>query len=693
MLFNTSLLAQNDSSDFMEEEKLHALEVDNHRNTKAIEVASKYGDPCEVNWDFTFEQVNVLDYAMVRIQSSLTGASFTIRNEFGKEVLKGVVSALPTTYKLSANSDFDLVARNNCDEEVIAASVSTKKTGENDPLVLNQISYNAVMEWLDSDLNISSFLAQNRTLDGFSKASLLQGLYYNGQPFRESVTEFKQIPTDKDLLGQKNLKTDDCQCVLVTLAMNYSLSPMQRLRSDGRISGISSSELNQRFAGDDIRADQYWLYEGPARYEEMFLETLRCDNNPRDFFWNRDGVEDNSAAVSPLDLTASIDYTWICTANNGVVSNCGCDRTVNFEWDYQSVVRANAEIINGGWFCGSGRRAYAAAIDNMEVVYSERLNPSASQVLAMQFNGQTSTCSQTYVGPTAGDFLEFAYNIYLLSQGPPSSSGGGASQAAIESAWQNNLVNEVITQIDEALDEPWLDRTACATDLGGQRRSLLQSGNNRNFTAIMSPNNPINVTLGAMGSLEGGGRRKWRSNASIYSSFRLAGIMQGGGSPDPDNDCCSPYVASWLLSTVAEAVPGSVNESNYQNATRGFFNLNGLFTNVWSETGDRVNYNGFNCPSPVNVTIVKPLTGGFDDMFEAKGGSTGVNLEIVHKEISQHTINFRMFTSAGQLVTSSVAKEPGRSTLNTSGLPAGVYFLSAILPDGRPVTKKLFLWN
>lgn len=330
----------------------------------------------------------------------------------------------------------------------------------------------------------------------------------------------------------------------------------------------------------------------------------------------------------------------------------------------------------------------------MEVAYTEVGNAGSFESLSMLINGQSSTCSQTYNGPTAGEFLEFANTIYQFTQGAPQTGANEQTQAQIDNIWLNDLIDTAIDQIDDALDEPWLDKTPCSVELSGQRRSLQQTGGNTNYSVVIKPNTPIRVVLGASGRLEGGGLRKWETNASIYSSFRLAGIMQGGGSPDPNNDCCSPYTASWILSTIADDVPGGASESVYQNATQGFFNLRGLSTNVWSETGSKFNYNGFNCPSPVNVEIVKPLTGDFDDNFELKGGSAGIDLEVLLDQDLSQTVKFSLFNTAGQLIAGvSSSRQTSSVRVQTAGLPSGVYFLTSRTDDGQVFTKKIFLWN
>lgn len=351
VVFSTSLLAQNSSSDLTKEELLHALEVDNHRKTKSAEVAAKYGDPCEMDWDFTFEQVKVQGYSLIRVVSSMVGQSFVIAEESGKEISKGNVLAEPSVYRIPLNANFHLIVTDKCGDKVIAASFSSKTKGANDPLDLNLNSYTAISIWQKSSSTIHDFLNDYQGIDFFSKASLLQELYYKGQPYSDKVLSFDRIPRNEDLLNDKSFVVDDCQCSSVRLSMNYSLDPYQRVRSDGRISGDYGSRTDRRFRGGDIRTDQYWAFEGPSRYQEMFAKTLRCVNAPYDFFWNRDGiVDDSEEEVFPLDFTSTIEYSWICIGNNGAPSDCGCDRTVFFEWDYESVVKANAEIINGGHF-------------------------------------------------------------------------------------------------------------------------------------------------------------------------------------------------------------------------------------------------------------------------------------------------------------------------------------------------------
>jgi len=443
--------------------------MDQEKLDKAELVVSSMDDPCAINWDFSTEIIKYSTFSKVRLQSSLVGAPFSIRRQDGSELTKGKIVKDYQVLTVKEEGDFFVYSYDKCGDKVVAATFTTLP----------------------------------RKKDDFTKTSLLQQLLYNGQPLKDRSANIGVLPGEADFVNNKSLM-DDCQCTLVRLSMNYTVEP-----SNGTINrniwGIYGSNTNQRFDNDDIQANQYWAYEGPSRYQSMFMQTTGCSKAPYEFFWNRNTVtqgtpEGENEPLLPGDLTASLEFNWVCRNSFGRPADCDCDRNMFFDWDYQSVVNTKAETLSGGgWFCGSNRNARASAIDVMNVSYAELNDASAYQQLAFLTNGQVSTCSQTYNGPEIEDFLEFAFTIYQFTQGPPSSGTGGQTQEQIETEWENNLISTAINQIGDALDEPWLRRTPCQVELGGQRRTLLQAGESRNFSVTLRQNNPIRITLAAAG--------------------------------------------------------------------------------------------------------------------------------------------------------------------------------------------------
>jgi hypothetical protein len=169
--------------------------------------------------------------------------------------------------------------------------------------------------------------------------------------------------------------------------------------------------------------------------------------------------------------------------------------------------------------------------------------------------------------------------------------------------------------------------------------------------------------------------------------------MEGGGSSDlPANDCCSPYIGSWLLSTIADDVPGSSTTSDFRSATRGFLNIRGLTANVDRNTGHKYSYSGFSCSAPIQISIVGPsiIDGGFDDFFEVKQTFGRYSLEL-NKNFNQVRLPVGIFNAAGQRLNFLEVSSEASADFLTISYPAGIYFLSAILPNGRTVAKKIIV--
>lgn len=689
-----------DISEYEEEERL-AYEAIDHWKQRANTVVESFNAPCDQPWDFAFKAVNFHNFSRVRINSSFSGKVLIFRNNEGRRIGVQTLSGPVHEFDLDKREDINVFTLNNCGEETMVGHFSTLRVDMDQPLTLNKKDYTAILDWQKSGIDFNSFLVDYPKIDHLSKLYLLQSTVLRGADLSSDYLSGKNLPPSPKVPGTSFDKMDDCQCRNVTLSVNSTMSPIQGTYSNGIIFGTwGNNEGNgDTFEDGTVRVNTYWAYEGPSKYQELIASTVRnrCVSSDLEYYWNANGVSERDPNISAVGEYAQIDFNWLCFNQNGVASECDCDRQLNFEYEYESYVGAQASIVNGGVFCGSGRSAYAAALDNVEVVYSEINDPASAQSLIMMINAQSSDCNQRYEGPTPRDFLEFSYNLFLLTQGAPERDDfTPAQQAAATRVWRDNLVGDVIDQIDNALAEPWLIRTPCRTDIVPRRRNLTQVRNGiTNFSVTLKQNKAARIVLGTTSELQAAGLRRWRANATVRSSFRLAGMMEGGGSLSPDTDCCSPRIGTWMFSTIADDLPGASTERTFERATEAFFSRNAFTVDINRETGWHATYAGFPCPAPINILVVQPLTEGtFEDYFRVAGVGDNIRIEVESIKLQADLLGsrLRLFNLAGQSVTNEqTLTEVGSLRIPSAHLPTGIYLLSAFLPNGRAVTKKIII--
>jgi hypothetical protein len=625
-----------------------------------------FRDQCDVGINVAVSTIFFEDYVEIQIESDKSGTYYLV-DESNKDKTKLQLVQQKSTYlTLPLGRTFAVVGNDNCNKDFVATQFSTSQQNSNDPITVVKRQYDAIVDWQKENgaITFDESIQQNNTLTDFDKTFLVQQISLQGQPFMNNPNRH---PVGKNDIQNKDLKLLNCSCRTVRLANAYLLTPIVTIRDDGRISGVYGSRSETRQRGR-LRLFRAWAFEGPSRYTELFGNSSGCAKIDEQWGWNLDQDADivqinmdngESIGIDPF-LEASIEYNLVCQDRDGNKDDdCECEREVSFEFDYESVVRAQAEVVRGGLFCGAVREAVAGAVDYMTVTTEEIDDSTTVQLVAGLINGQAAQCNQVYNGPSFADFAAFAFSAVNLSQD----------------------FSDVASQVDfvEGLrvifGENWLDTDGCRNDLVGRTRRLPTGNRVANMTLFQ--NRPIKITLAAGGSMVVGGQRKWIANARIHSSFRLSGIVIGRKDVETNSNnsnCCSPYFGSWLMSTIASDVGGSREEA-FGARIRSHFATNAIEQRVWTETGNFIDFDLLDCNDvEVEVIITGPGVQDDEEIIVTKNAN-GVVVTTSQLDVSNRNLSYTLFDAAGRRISEQSASGTATTLPQTTFLPRGIYFI------------------
>jgi hypothetical protein len=695
-----NLQAQTDLTTQLAEQALIEQEIQNTSDALQAKVDARI-DPCETNIQIETAVVLYASFAEIGVKSNADVSLVLMDASFIKLTSLSVRADVDhVSVRVPLGEQIRIMATNLCGDWEELTQLSTLPIDPKATISLTKPQYDLFLNWQrQTQVPIDQFVLDATEIGDFEKAFLMQSVVNGGQIYADASAD-KSAERKEFESGSPGSRQIPCRCATVERYNNYIVTPIERIRSDGRISGLYGSDTNESREDDKIRLDRYWAYEGPSRYTELFGSTPRkCFKTDKDYTWNgqrndevKDLDEQEESGMTP-SFRSSIDYNMICFGDNGNMENdCECERTVRFEWDYESVVSADGSKISGGWFCGNPREARSYAADQVLVGFLRLRNASSYEVLASQMNVQSTDCLGGYQGPSFSDFVEFAINAFQVA------SGLSDSVSTIDSLIP--IIEDITENIDSAFEESWFTSSGCQGAVSGNLRRLPE--NAKNYTTVLRPNDPVQLSLLSGGRMSVGGLRKWRANASIYSSFRLAGIMIGHIDEEEDNNCCTPYIGSWAMSTIAEGAlgAGASTEGDYGRAARAFFSRNAINQRVWTQTGDFVNYRGIDCPYPVVATVIRPsgegATGDGDVGALRRVGFSQYSFEVKEDFILNNQMNhpsLRIIDVAGRQYQQLTLSLNGRNIIATESLSPGVYFAVVEGLSGRPVTYKLIVAN
>ena len=696
-LYIIALEAQNfdpfNQGDLSDEE--YATASQNYLQEIYTSAEERLYDPCEITVRTHPEILRFSSFSLFKVQNNQPDLLVSVVDESGAVLYYGRLK-MEHPIKVPNDRKYSVLAANPCSATTELFTFDTRARYVTDPYRASELEYRAIRDFQKGALSLPHSLEANTQLSAFTKNRLLQTYMFRSTalPDRLADRATRELLDKPDFPRVVDKSGQDCNCVATERSINYTMRPIQRIRSDGRISGMWSGNHDQRFNSARVLASHFSYTEGPARLQDMHVRTVRCINDADTYSWNGDNqvIELNAGTgdmrdVRPADFTAENEWNLVCTrGEDGFrLNDWDCERDVHFAWDYQSIVQTQGDIITGGW-CGSRRRALSVAFDVAVASVSEPdpTDPNGRRSyrpLNVLLNGRTSECNQTYIGPTVEEFGLFIFD---------------AVEFANEDEPDREDLAELLRFIDERLLTDWLLRTGCSQDLRGQTRSMSEGRLLQTYSTKLRPNQFTRLTLSASSFMQAAGRRRWDARSRIGTSFYLTSILEGGMTREQSTtSCCTPEAFTWMLANVASReanMPQAANERSYQRAVASHLNIHGsIDPNVWTETKHDDGYPNQRCPNNITVRYVSPLNedGPEDSRFRSKADAGGLAIYATDPTADYYGETATLYDVNGRLLAQKTFDSYNSVFIRGDNLPCGVYFLRVQLTDEITETHKI----
>jgi hypothetical protein len=235
------------------------------------------------------------------------------------------------------------------------------------------------------------------------------------------------------------------------------------------------------------------------------------------------------------------------------------------------------------------------------------------------------------------------------------------------------------------LNGPWKEYTGnCGGDFGGLNDNMYAAG-----TITLKPNDPYHIVLSSYSRMRVAGLRKWKANARVHSSYRLAGILrkQTNSGSDFGEHCCSPASAMYSMSTISEDVVSTsgVTFESYLDATEVFFGLWDINNTLQHAVGTFEGSQPEDCSTDIDFSGTKRLLS--DEVSRESSVALSVNgkpvvfLQGVCLECPIAISNLQ-----GQII--NYATDGVAQLTLPSNLLTGLYFITLQGTDGKRRTQK-----
>ena len=651
-------------------------------------------DPCSRIHSVSVTEVDYEDFARITLESDGFVPQLRVVNTLTGEQSAAVQLNNVATLDLSPGS-YQVIGIDNCGKQEVLSEFMTHEYDADAIVKLDQAAYDAVVAWQRDPRGKDFYehIVSYNKLSDQQKLSLLQTAVFKGEAYSNKFNLTKSVfPPNpfKQKKGSQKKSASTCQCTTFQLTADNNIYPIDRIRSTGQILANYGDDGDDEQTRNNLKIWWAWALEGPSRYQQLWGDTKSCVNAPYAWGWNR-GNESASRDITADDIEptyqAKIEYTMLCITGYGHSGDCSCERQVDFEYEYNSIARAQAATESGGTFCGSNRYARASVVDFAQVAFSEVNDPDSYQVLASMINGEKSECSQSWTGPEIEEFLTFAHSVYKLAKGGTVNSSDPSIDGEEEDAWSERHIEAVIEQVGQLFDEPWLTRTPCGGSVVGTENQIREG----NFRYNLIPNTPIRIVLAAGSHLSVEGLRRWNANARLHSSFRLASVQRGGRNYSYGTHCCFPGVGTYMLSCISGDVPGGPSLSSWQNATEGFLTAYGVYTDISGEreAGAKVNSPISGCSNVVITTANEE-----DEEQISANVSFLADLDITTDNLNDYT-SYSVYDVTGRLV--GPARSLNQFDLATlmngdrGQLTTGIHIVVFHKSDGTHKSRKLLV--
>lgn len=581
------------------------------------------------------------------------------------------------------NKEFNLKRMNICEDIYTLLTYSfenefsgsgTDGSSEELPIYISNDMSDALVDYTNGQVSLNEFLLSREDLDIFERAYVYQKhVLKNTEPIDIPFPKLAKTPKIIITTGPPPPPPSvTCDCELFATSIEIKPSNLAWSNSTEyknvythlwHYLGENGTKTHLANGGNKWKL---WNIMGPGGYRGVWTDGWKEDYGHYDEIDASAGAED--ATIEDLEDTNSfrteIGLNLICMDGQQLPSSCGCDKIVNFDYDYQVSLYTNAKTKSGG---GGSKSAIAQAQDLTAIYVKEQAGIGQNDVTTL-INGldlrAAAECDRD-VNPDfwnnifdlTGDVVE----LYLLIQGVSTESTEYDSLYAVITEMLNNGDNTNILQsIANVIQTPYYSPSNCSS----QTRT---DGINNTYTTILEPNRRKKFGIFNLHSMVSGGKRSWDSHASRGADFSIATVIQpSDGSDEPlDEDCCVPWVGVYAYLGVTQA-----------EHVEEFFDLYVLPDPIGVGNTDGKGYAGIvTRPASTADCDLYPTVDDIGSREQNENQSTVSSLKTV---VAIYTIDGKLIEKYDTVIESENAEEFVRNQLQNriKNMPTGIFVIS-----------------
>jgi len=463
-----------------------------------------------------------------------------------------------------------LKCNNSCREQITLAVINTYsfKPGE-DYIYTSDALYKALSAYVATEgtrLPLDVYVQQISTVNQYEKIEFAQKYFLRGGKIPNSMIGKFPDALITDVKNSPDVRENPCMCQFVINQTSIAIP-------DAVSGNLDIDDWRISDAGPFGNASKWWMNtsaEGPAKWHNLNSDGWKDGNNIYKMSYSFSASNPNDTK-SPY--FARLGYHLLCVnAPSLLPENCGCSKVAKVSFGYNATVSAKAVILSGTW----NRKSTAIAQDfAVAVVTHEKIN--ALNDVQLLDAGLITARSQCEAGVQPAEIIKDGFGVVMsVVKAVKAVKSGNFDNLSTE---VDNLANSLTSLLQKTMQERQCDQSV-------NTGALLQGGTNITIT----PNDPVSVVVLSGSELEVSGKRSWRSEAKVLSSYFLTGVLLGSN-PDPRTlHCCTDYTAQWSWAGQP------VDDSNLRIQVGSF-----IFSNIPNNVP--LNINGVPAqPGQVNIT-------------------------------------------------------------------------------------------
>jgi len=477
------------------------------------------------------------------------------------------------------------------DAEAVMVKIGELSTSRHteDVISLPMHLYHPISNWLQSSpepgTNLYTFVAGLNDAHYIEKAYFVQQFFYGGYSLPDG--QIGQMPSPPTVNSESQ-----CLCRPLQLTVKENALPIDGREAIDSQNGnylpdYKTGESTTQYFGSGDRGKRWYAYsyEGPAKYQQVWIETKKCKGG--DEKMQMDNLSSNgpgSAAGPSAGNQALLSYTFACIGIDDFrPEDCPCERTraARVCWKYAGKAEVSVDL-RPGW-CWNGRGIWGGATDVVTLMAGfTDLDPTTMPMpLAANVITAGAGCSKNF------DEAKLAVNLVKTAlYGYKTIKSLGIDDPTFnEQLWGSLYGNQAANAIEALFSDDYVQTTgSCGTVinpggvmLDGCRFFDLEI--NRTLVVALVSNSKLIVE----------GHGKYQGNARILSSYALSGTVSKSDPDQTGENCCSNGHGVYSLSSFYPGMSTSSSQSwvSTNFIAAGLNLIPGLNLNITGEYGKR----------------------------------------------------------------------------------------------------------